>query len=84
MVVSQTPNMTIELSEDEALVLFELLVAKRHCGPASVDRSITSPSGTHWWGAGSRVERKLVAPFRPDYPSFFWLLGALEAQGWTW
>jgi hypothetical protein len=77
--------MTVELSEDEALVLFELL-ARRGEGvdPRTLQLNHVAERNA-LWTLEAELERKLVAPLRPDYAVL--LSGArarVEAQGGPW
>lgn len=57
---------SIELTEDEALVLFEFI--KRFSDQDQL--RIEDPSeGRALWNLGSLLEKQLIAPFRTDYPN---------------
>jgi hypothetical protein len=56
------PNVTVSLTQDEALVLFEWLAAERW------DPTIQHPAERRvLWDLEAQLERVLVAPLRPDY-----------------
>ena len=77
--------MTIELSEDEALVLFDLLA--RH-GEGDDDRLVRLKHAAErnaLWAVEAELERKLVAPLRPDYAELLATARArVEEQGGGW
>ena len=77
--------MTIELSDDEALVLFDLLF---EYGSKDDERELKVSHAAErnaLWALSAQLEKQLVAPFKPDYAD---LLSAarerLEQQGGPW
>lgn len=59
--------MTIELSDDEALVLFELLARQKDSADPRVLQLVHVAERNALWALEAEFERKLVAPFRPEY-----------------
>jgi hypothetical protein len=76
--------MTIELSDDEALVLFELLA--RHGDRADRLVHLDHPAERNaLWAVEAQLERKLVVPLRPDYADLLAAARArVEDQGGGW
>ena len=77
--------MVIELTEDEALVLFEMLARSE---VDSVERQLRLEHVAErnaLWALHAQLERVLVAPFQRDYDEL--LAGArtrVEAAGGSW
>jgi hypothetical protein len=77
--------MQIEISDDEALVLFELLFSY---GDSDDDRRLVlrhAAERNALWALSAQLEKVLVAPFQKDYQE---VLSAartrIEEQGGTW
>jgi hypothetical protein len=77
--------MVIELTDDEALVLFELL---HHYGTHDEGRSLSVSHAAERnapWTLAAALEKALIAPFRPDYTNVLAAArGRIEAQGGSW
>jgi hypothetical protein len=77
--------MTIELSDDEALVLFELLVEYGSKDDGRELKVSHAAERNALWALSAQLEKQLVAPFKSDYAA---LLSAarerVEHQGGTW
>jgi len=54
-------SVTLQLEDDEALVLFELLASKKLLG------SVEAPERNVLWCVEALLEKQLVAPFQSDY-----------------
>jgi len=59
------PDVTLTLSPDEALVLFDLL--HRWEDADSIDSALLPGEQTALWNLSALLERVLVEPFDPDY-----------------
>jgi hypothetical protein len=69
--------MTIELTDDEALVLFELL-SREDANLRERQLTLVHASERNaLWAVTCELERKLVAPLQKEYPD---LLGAARAR----
>ena len=77
--------MTIELSDDEALVLFELLFEYGSKEDGREVRISHAAERNALRALSGQLDKQLVAPFRPDYKE---LLSAardrLEQKGGSW
>ncbi len=77
--------MQIELSEDEALVLFELLFAY---GDSDDGRRLVvrhAAERNALWALSAQLEKGLVAPFQRDYQEVLAAARArVEEQGGSW
>jgi len=54
-------SISLQLEDDEALVLFELLASKKLLG------SVEAPERNVLWCVEALLEKELVAPFQSDY-----------------
>jgi hypothetical protein len=77
--------MKLELTADEALVLFDLL-SEYERGDADRTLTVRSPAERNvLWYLLSYLERELVAPFQPDYSGQLERARArLEEKGGGW
>ena len=54
-------SVKIELADDEALVLFELLASRK------LEDSVETPERNALWALEGLLQKQLVAPFSHDY-----------------
>lgn len=77
--------MKIELTEDEALVLFELLATYTAAGDDRELRLSCAAERNALWAVSAQLEKRLVAPFREDYSQMLASARArVEEQGGGW
>jgi hypothetical protein len=77
--------MTIELSDDEALVLFDLLHDYGSIDDAGTLRVRYSAERHALWALSARLEKQLSAPFQPDYDELLSQARArVEQEGGPW
>ena len=77
--------MTIELSDEQALVLFDLLFEYGSQGEGRELKIRNAAERNALWALSAQLEKQLVAPFTPEYAN---LLSAarerVEHEGGPW
>ena len=77
--------MQIELTDDEALVLFELLFSYGDSDDARQLAVRHVAERNALWALSAQLEKKLVAPFRKDYQELLSAARArVEERGGSW
>jgi hypothetical protein len=77
--------MTIDLSDDEALVLFELLHEYGSYGGGRELKVQHAAERNALWALSAELEKRLVAPFQPKYTELLSEARArIEQQGGSW
>jgi hypothetical protein len=77
--------MQIDLSDDEALVLFELLSRYEEQGSNRTLLVREAAERNALWSLSASLEKQLVAPFQKNYEEMLSAARArLEEQGGTW
>jgi hypothetical protein len=77
--------MTVDLSNDEALVLFELLYEYGSNDAARELKIHHAAERNALWALSAQLEKRLVAPFQPNYSESLTKARArIEQQGGSW
>jgi hypothetical protein len=77
--------MTTDLSDEEALVLFELLHEYGSNGAGRELKVQHAAERNALWALSAQLEKRLVAPFQPNYTELLSRARArVEQQGGSW